>query len=207
MVMRNPRVLYGGMEIYAQNNPRGYGLWVTLFTFGLLLLTLLPVLLVLTDRPLPVLPLLFAFVVPVLVIGGIMVLAMPMLMRRMLGTAVLPPDTDPVHLLEAKRRLRKGGLHENEDVNRVGRILAAQAEGKFRSPKTIYVMGLVGAVLFAGFALSAYLGSGADFDFWFRAVIALFFAVYPFVLAPWVRRYRRRAHEFAEVYDARQRGD
>lgn len=204
---RHPRALFGRVQIYAQNNPRAYAVRAVLIGFPLFMLPPLLFCVLLIGEWRLLLPLLLGLVVPMVVMGALMILLMPKLMRKTLGTSTLASDTDPVDLLEAKRQLRRGGLHEREEVNRVARVLAAQAEAKVNSPKFVNAMGLLGAAVFAPIAALTYVTSGFGFDFWFRAVFALAFLSYPVLLGPWVKRYRERARDFAGLYDNRRIAD
>ncbi|MBR8744557.1 hypothetical protein [Nocardiopsis sp. MG754419] len=199
---RHPRAVFGRIQIYAQNNPRGYALRLFPLVFLAYLLPLLLVCLVLLDDWAVALPLMLAAVVPFTVIALIAVILMPRMMRRMLGTATLPPDTDPVDLLEAKRRLRQGGLHEREEVNRVARIVATQVDSKMNSPKTLVFLGLGAGTLLALWSLLAYLSEGAGADFWFRIVLAVVAVAYTVAFIPVAKRSRQRARDFAALYDS-----
>lgn len=200
---RHPRALFSQMQVYAQNNPRGYAVRASLVIAAAMLLPTVTVFLAVGGDPaLLVFPLL-GMLVPLVVLCGFLILFM---MRRMLGTSTLPPDTDPVDLLEAKRQLRRGGLHEDESVNRAARVVAAQAEAQVNSPKTINVVSLLGVLLFAGMAVLNYVTEGTGLNFWWQVGMVLLFASYLAFLGPWVKRYRQRARDFAELYDARERG-
>ena len=200
---RHPRALFSQMQVYAQNNPRGYAVRASLVIAAAMLLPMVTVFLAVGGDPALLVFPLVGMLVPLLVLCGFLILFM---MRRMLGTSTLPPDTDPVDLLEAKRQLRKGGFHEDEPVNRAARIVAAQAEAKVNSPKTINIMSLVGALLFAGLAVLNYAIGETGFNFWWQVGMVLLFASYLVFLGPWAKRYRQRARDFAELYDARERG-
>ncbi|GAB3732109.1 hypothetical protein [Nocardiopsis nanhaiensis] len=203
---RHPRALFGQMQIYAQNNPRGYAVRASLVIAAAMLLPMVTVFLAVGGDPALLVFPLVGMLVPLLVLCGFLILFMPRVMRRMLGTSTLPPDTDPVDLLEAKRQMRRGGLHEDEPVNRAARIVAAQAEAKVNSPKAINAMSLVGALLFAGLAVLNYSIGETGLNFWWQVGMALLFASYLVFLGPWAKRYRQRARDFAELYDARERG-
>lgn len=138
------------------------------------------------------------------VMGALLIALLPRLLRHMVGASILPPTTDPVDLVEAKRQLRRGGLHERDEVNRAARIVAAQAEAKAHSPKTLIIMGVVGSVFFAGLALLAYLAEGAGFSFWLQLSLAVFLMIHCLAWVPWAKRYRRRARDFASRYDVHQ---
>lgn len=200
---RHPRALFGRIQIYAQNNPRAYAVRAVLIGFPLFML---PAILLVGDWR-ALLPILAGAAVPLAVTGALLILFTPKFMRKTLGTATLAPDTDPVDLLEAKRQLRRGGLHEREEVNRAARVVAAQAEARINSPKTVNVIGLVAAALTGLLTVLGYLVSGLGSDFWFPAVLTLVFLSYPLLLGPWVRRYRQRARDFAELYDNRRFAD
>ncbi|MBQ1082164.1 hypothetical protein [Nocardiopsis sp. B62] len=200
---RHPRALFGQMQVYAQNNPRAYAVRVM---SAVLLMALLPPLVlcvILLDDWTAFVPVLLGAAAPAVVIGALMVWLMPKFLRRTLGTSTLHPDTDPVDLLEAKRQLRRGGLHERDEVNRIARVVAAQAEAKINSPKTVNVLSAVGLVMFGALTIMNYLLSGMDFDFFFTATFTLLFVAYLLFLGPWTKRYRQRARDFARLYDER----
>lgn len=201
---RHPRALFGRLQVYAQNNPRAYAVRASLVILPLALLPPLVLCVILLDDWSLMLPMLLSAAVPALVVCALMALFMPRIIRRMLGTSTLSPDTDPADLLEAKRQLRRGGLHEREEVNRAARVVAAQAESKVNSPKTVNIMGLIGAAFFAVLAALTYTAMGANPSFWFQVAVVLVFLSYPLFLGPWVKRYRQRARDFAELYDTRQ---
>lgn len=201
---RHPRALFGQLQVYAQNNPRAYAVRAVLVLFLLAVLPPLILCLILLDDGSLLLPVLLGATVPLVVFGALMVLFMPWFVRRTLGTSTLPSDTDPVDLLEAKRQLRRGGLHENDEVNRIARVVATQAEAKINSPKTINILSLLGALAFGTLAVLTYLSTGLTFDFWFRTIFALLFLSYLLFLGPWAKRYRQRARDFAELYDHRR---
>lgn len=201
---RHPRALFGQVQVYAQNNPRAYAVRVSLLVFPLAVVPPLVICAILVDGWSSLLPLIAVTAVAAGVMCVVMALVMPSFVRRSLGASTLPPDTDPVDLLEAKRQLRRGGLHENEEVNRVARVVAAQAEAKINSPKTINVLSLLGALAFGAIAILTYLGSGPTFDFWFRTGLTLLFVAYLLFLGPWAKRYRQRARDFAKLYDHRR---
>ncbi|WP_017581426.1 hypothetical protein [Nocardiopsis valliformis] len=199
---RHPRALFGQVQIYAQNNPRAYAVRAVL-----ILLLLLPPAVLFVGRPEDwpqMLLFLRVAAVPVVVVGAVIILLMPWSVRRMLGGSVLPPDTDPVDLLEAKRQLRRGGLHERQEVNRAARLVAAQAEAKINSPQAITVVSLFGLLGFAFITTVTYLAVGPGADFWLAVSLTLLFLVYMLFLRSWVKRYRQRARDFAEAYDARR---
>ncbi|MBE1456057.1 hypothetical protein H4W79_000271 [Nocardiopsis terrae] len=204
---RHPRALFGRMQVYAQNNPRPYAVRALLVLLSLAVLPPLVLSVILFDDWSVLMPVLVGAAVPVVVMGVLMVLLMPWFIRRTLGAWTLPPDTEPGHLLEAKRQLRRGGLHGDEDVNRIARVVAAQAEIKINSPRTINVLGLVAALLFGSLTALTYRLSGPGLDFWFQAGITLVFLSYPLLLGPWAKRYRQRARDFAKLYDARRQKD
>lgn len=201
---RHPRVLVGRLQTYAQNDPRGYA--IRAFPFLLLLSLVVPLLVIgASGADRSFFPsLLLTALVPTVIMGVLMIAFMPWFVRRMVGTSTIPPDTDPVDLLEGKRQLRKGGLHERDEINRAARIIAAQAEAKMNSPKALTVIGAIGFVFFAGFAVLTYLALGPVFSFWFHALFAGLMAFYVLFLAPWLKRYRQRARDFASLYDARE---
>jgi Flp pilus assembly protein TadB len=200
---RHPRAVFGRIQIYGQNNPRSYAIRCVLVAFpAVALIPSLTVGAVAFDDWRPLMVVLAVMAVSVLVVGALLVLFMPWFVRRTLGTSTLPPDTDPVDLLEAKRQLRRGGLHESDDVNRAARVVAAQAESKMNSPKTVNIFSSLGALFFGALAVLTYLNSGTSFDFWFRTAFALLFVAYLCFLGPWMKRYRQRARAFAELYDS-----
>lgn len=199
---RHPRALFGRMQIYAQNHPRGYAVRAVFIGFPLLMLPPLLLCTVLIGEWSLLWPMLLGALVPLVIMGAVLIAFMPWFVRRMVGTSTLPPETDPVDLLEAKRQLRRGGLHESDEVNQVARIVAAQAEFKINSPRTLLVVGAIGSVSLAGLALLTYLSQGAGFDFWFRLFLAVLLVVYCLGFLPWVKRYRQRARDFASLYDA-----
>ncbi|MFE1167443.1 hypothetical protein [Nocardiopsis sp. NPDC058789] len=201
---RHPRALFGRMQVYAQNHPRAYA--VRAVSVALLVGLLPPFVLcvILLDDWASAVPVLLGAAAPVVIMGTLMVWLMPAFLRRTLGTSTLRPDTDPVDLLEAKRQLRRGGLHERDEVNRVARVLAAQAEARINSPRTVNVVSVVGALLFGALATMSYLLDGAGSDFRLTATFTLLFLAYLLFLGPWTRRYRQRAREFARLYDERE---
>ncbi len=197
---RHPRALFARMQIFAQNHPRAYAVRVVLIGFPVLVGPPL-LLFVLTGDGRPYLPVLLGAAFPLVVVGALLILFMPRFLRRSLGTSTLAPDTDPVDLLEAKRQLRGGGLHERDEVNRVARVLAAQAEAKVNSPEAVNVAGLIAALLFAVLATLNFMAVGLSFGVWSQLVMALVFLSYPLFLGPWAKRYRQRARDFAGLYD------
>lgn len=202
---RHPRVLFGRLQIYAQNHPRGYAIRI----FPFLLLLPLVVSLLMTGASgadwslFP--PLLLGTLVPTMSVGVLMIVFMPWLVRRMVGNSTISPNTGSVDLLEGKRQLRRGGLHERDEVNRAARSIVAQAEAKINSPKAFTVIGAIGFVFFTGVAVLTYLGLGPVFGFWVHALFAGLMASYVLFLAPWAKRYRQRARDFVALYDPGRR--
>lgn len=200
---RHPRALFGQMQVYAQNHPRAYAARVMSVV---LLLTLLPPLVlcvILLDDWSSFVPVLIGATAPAVIVGALMVWLMPWFLRRTLGTSILRPGTDPVDLLEAKRQLRRGGLHEREEVNRIARVVAAQAEAKINSPRTVNVLSVAGMLMFGALTIVNYALDGLGFDFLFSATFTLLFLAYLLFLGPWTRRYRQRARDFARLHDER----
>lgn len=199
---RHPRVLIGRIQIYAQNDPRGYA--IRAFPFLLLLSLGVPLLVIgASGADRSFFPsLLLCALVPSVIMGVTMIAFMPWFVRWTVGTSTISPDTDPDDLLAGKRQLRKGCLHERDQINRAARIIAAQAETKMNSPKALTGIGVIGFVFFTGFAVLTYLALGPVLGFWFHALFAGLMAFYVLFLAPWAKRYRQRARDFAVLYDA-----
>ncbi|MEU3015801.1 hypothetical protein ABZ635_00200 [Nocardiopsis sp. NPDC007018] len=201
---RHPRALFGRMQVYAQNHPRAYAVRASLILFPVVVLPPLVLCVLVADDWRSAVPALLAGLAPAAVMMALMVWLMPVFLRRTLGTSTLAPGTDPVDLLEAKRQLRRGGLHERDSVNRAARVVAAQAEAGINSPRTVTVISAIGLLLFGTLSVLNLRAHGPGADAVFPLVITLLFLGYVLFLGPWVRRYRQRARDFARLYDERE---
>lgn len=92
---RHPRALFGRMQIYAQNHPRGYAVRAVFIGFPLLMLPPLVLCAVLIGEWSLLWPMLLGALVPLVIMGAVLIAFMPWFVRRMVGTSTLPPETDP----------------------------------------------------------------------------------------------------------------
>lgn len=192
--------LMGRFNIYAQNNPRQFGLRTALGTgaFMLLLLAAVFVPLLLTEGTDPLfLGFLGGGVLVVLVAVTIGGFVSTWMMRRMVKGRPLPPDADPAKAWAAHWQIMRGTLHPDPETNRLGRILADQNDTS-RSPKFMIVLGCLLLLANVPNVLLYYDGSPmALFNMFMLFVLVVMIATF----IPLSARRRRRVRQFRETYD------
>jgi membrane protein YdbS with pleckstrin-like domain len=191
----------GRFTIYAQNNPRQFGLRTALVSgaFVLLLLTAVfaPLLLAEGADPwsLGLFGVLVLMTLVMMTVGGFVSMWM---MRRMVKGRPLPVDADPAKAWAAHWQIMRGTLHPDPETNRLGRILADQSDTS-RSPK--YMIALGGFLLLINVpnALLYYEGGSpmALFNLFFLFALLVTLVI----LVPITMRRQRRVRQFRETYD------
>ncbi|MCK9872242.1 hypothetical protein MRI28_21815 [Nocardiopsis dassonvillei] len=193
--------LMGRFNIYAQNNPRQFGLRTALGVgvFSVFFASLLFGPLLVAEGfggPLPVIAAgTLAGALVLTALGGFVCTWMT---RRMVKGRPLPVDADPAKAWAAHWQIMRGVLHPDPETNRLGRILADQSDTS-RSPKFMLVFGCFVAVPNVANALLVYDSESPV------ALINLFMAgtlvamIAAFV--PLMMRRQRRVRQFRETYD------
>lgn len=118
----------------------------------------------------------------------------------------LPADADPDDVRVARRVLRTGQLSGRFQVDRIARVIAAQALRREVRP---WMAALFGTLIGGNSLLNAFTQYQSH-DGWHWKVVFLLVAgacclVGTAVLIPWEGRVIRRIRAFAEAYDARRR--
>jgi protein-S-isoprenylcysteine O-methyltransferase Ste14 len=191
----------GRLTIYAQNNPRQFGLRTALGVgvFSVFFASLLFGPLLVAEGFGGLLPVIAAgTLVGALVVAALGGLVGTWMMRRMVKGRPLPVDADPAKVWAANWQIIRGTLHPDPETNRLGRILADQSDMS-RSPKFMLVFGCVLVVPNLANALLQY-ANGTPF-----ALVNLFLAgalvVMIATFVPLSVRRQRMVRQFRETYD------
>ncbi|MCP3015575.1 hypothetical protein NGM33_19805 [Nocardiopsis dassonvillei] len=193
--------LMGRFTIYAQNNPRQFGLRTALVSgaFALLLLAVLFIPLLLTEGADTLFLGLFGGAVLVVLIAAVISgFLSTWMMRRMVRGRPLPPDADPAKAWAAHWQIMRGTLHPDPETNRLGRILADQSDTS-RSPKYVIVLGGFLLLINVPNALLYYDGGSpmALFNLFFLCALLVTLVA----LVPITMRRQRMVRQFRETYD------
>ncbi len=196
----------GRSTIYAQNNPRQFGLRTALAAgaFALLLLAVVFVPLLLTEGGDPLfLGFLGGAVLLVLLAMTIGGFVSTWMMRRMVKGRPLPLDADPAKAWAAHWQIMRGTLHPDPETNRLGRILADQSDTS-RSPK--YMIALGGFLLLINVPNALLYYDGGSPMALFNLFLLFALAITLVVLVPTTMRRQRRVRQFRETYDLASAG-
>ncbi|WP_435108751.1 hypothetical protein [Nocardiopsis synnemataformans] len=198
--------LMGRSTIYAQNNPRQFGLRTALAAgaFGLLLLAVAFVPLASTQGTDPLFLGFFGgIVLMVLVAAVISGFVSTWMMRRMVKGRPLPLDADPSKAWAAHWQIMRGTLHPDPETNWLGRILADQSDTS-RSPKYMIAVGGFLLLINVPNALLYYDGGSpmALFNLFLLFVLVVMIATF----VPLTMRRQRRVRQFRETYDLASTG-
>ncbi|ASU56387.1 hypothetical protein [Nocardiopsis dassonvillei] len=193
--------LMGRWTIYAQNNPRQYGLRTALLVAVLavpfIALLFVPLMIGADFAP--------AIVV---VTGGTLAMAVVVsaavgfgtawMTRRMVKGRPLPVDADPAKAWAAHWQIMRGTLHPDPETNRLGRILADQSDTS-RSPKFMLLFGCVLVVPNVVNALLQYADGTplASVNLFLAGLLVVMIATF----VPLTMRRQRRVRQFRETYD------
>lgn len=117
--------------------------------------------------------------------------------RRRVNGRPVPPDSDPARVQAAQRQIVRGVLHQDAEVNRIGRILAGQHDTS-GLPKGMLVAAVPAVLIAASTALLAYDGSPLAL---FNVLMVILVVVFLVVLVPLTMRRQRGVRRFRELYD------
>ncbi len=196
----------GRLTIYAQNNPRQYGLRTALLiaapTIPFLTLLFVP-LMVETGFAPTIVAITGGTLAMVVVVSVAVGFVSAWMTRRMVRGRPLPLDADPAKTWAAHWQIMRGTLHPDPETNRLGRMLADQNDTS-RSPRFMLVFGCVLVVPNVANALLQY-ADGTPF-----ASVNLFLAgalvVMIAIFVPLTLRRQRRVRQFRETYDLASTG-
>ncbi|WP_223838616.1 hypothetical protein [Nocardiopsis deserti] len=196
----------GRSTVYAQNNPRQFGLRTGLAAgaFGLLLIVVFFVPLALTQGADTLfLGFLGGTVLLVLLAATISGFGTAWMMRRMVRGRPVPRNSDPAKVWAAHWQIMRGTLHPDPETNRLGRILADQNDTS-RSPKFMLVFGCVLVVPNVASALLQYANGTpfASVNLFLAGVLVVMIATF----VPLTMRRQRRVRQFRETYDLASTG-
>ncbi|WP_150240450.1 hypothetical protein [Nocardiopsis quinghaiensis] len=190
----------GRITVYSQNHPRGFGLRVALLSaaFAVLVCALLfvpPLVAEGLDRTL--------LITAGGALAGALVLSAPgglfsaWMVRRMARGRPVPPDADPARVWTAHWQITRGALHDDSEVNRLGRILADQSDTS-RSPKLTLALGALLILVQLPNAVLHHDGSPLSlFTVFLLCVLAAMVAA----VVPLTARRQRGVRRFRELYD------
>ncbi|GAB3732100.1 hypothetical protein [Nocardiopsis nanhaiensis] len=196
------------LQIRNQNEPRRAGPWLGLF-FGLLLFLGMALGLFVgvgagaDDRPFPFPVLLFVALPGAALGGALFAVLMVVMVKRTVRSNPLPAEADPADVRAARKVFRSGEASGDPEVDRIARILAAQAlRGRLQSPKAIlYLFGALGGLSVLQVVAQYTANDGWTWLAVMYAGLAVLFCVYTAVFYPLAVRQRRRIRAFAAAYD------
>lgn len=190
----------GRLTVYSQNNPEQYGFRMALV--GAVLTVVLWVVffgcLLMGES---------SSTVDLLIVGGgaVVMIGLSALggfvtaraTRRIVKGRPVPSDSDPARVQAAHWQIMRGALHQDAEVNRIGRILAEQHDASKAPQVAIVVVALAVPMHAAGIALR-YDGSPLAL---FHVLMVVVMTVMVVALVPVTMRRRRGVRRFRELYD------
>ncbi|WP_017585853.1 hypothetical protein [Nocardiopsis ganjiahuensis] len=191
-------------QIRAQNDPRRTGR-VAGAGFGLLLFLAMGLgfLLAAGDRPSYLL--LVLAVVGAVLGAAVFAVAVSALAHRSVSGNPLPAHADPSEVRAARRVLRTGELSGRPAVDRIARILAAQALRHAPHPALFGVLGGLWGLYFCAHGLPGLVYGGGGLVNGLQSVLGVLLLVGAVAVPLTVAAQNRRARAFAGAYDARSR--
>ncbi|WP_285733178.1 hypothetical protein [Nocardiopsis sp. ATB16-24] len=190
----------GRLTVYSQNNPEQYGFRMALV--GAVLTVVLWVVffgcLLMGES---------SSTVDLLIVGGgaVVMIGLSALggfvtaraTRRIVKGRPVPSDSDPARVQAAHWQIMRGALHQDAEVNRIGRILAEQHDASKAPQVAIVVVALAVPMHAAGIALR-YDGSPLAL---FHVLMVVVMTVMVVALVPVTMRRRRGVRRFRELHD------